>query len=82
MNQKDYKAIAKIMNSNLGSMSLKSQHEHRIRRLADYFEKETECERCCWTRENHKRFGCELNGKEFKPLFNKKQFLKDCGVEE
>lgn len=66
MNQKDYKEIAKIINSNWaiaffgGNRILRSAKI--ITDLADYFEKE------------------QVYGEN--EMFDRKQFLKDCGVRE
>ncbi len=69
MNQKDYKEIAKIFKED--NISWRNKHEkntyHRLaNNLADYFEKE----------DNKFNEGIKFRD------FNKKQFLKDCGVEE
>lgn len=67
MNQKDYKAIARIMkesnvlNINKKTISMVSQ------RLADYFEKD-------------KGYYDHIKQKSVKG-FNRQQFLKECGVE-
>lgn len=85
MNKKDYKAIAKIIKEHkfdLITQDYGYMDKAMIKDLADYFDKETECKRCNWTRKEHKKVGCEINGKKFLPIFNKKQFLKDCGVKE
>lgn len=82
MNQKDYKAIAEIikgnMEENIGRLTklpIRTINRNAIFHLADYFERE-ESERklqdlCSTT--NPKR--------DLEKIFNRKQFLKDCGVE-
>ena len=50
------------------------------KRLADYFEKEAE-EQCF--RKSKEKYGVEQTSKlEIEQIFNRKQFLKDCGVVE
>ena len=61
MEQRDYKAIADIINQYAVNLEM-------VEELADYFEK------------NYKNFyhcDCEVC---IKDSFNRKQFLKDCGV--
>ncbi len=65
MNEKDYKAIAKIISHReYGNWS-------RANALADYFEKEG----------NISHYNKYTQGQETIIGFNRKQFLKDCGVE-
>ena len=71
MNQKDYSEIAKIIN-NCNAYTIQEQtfKAHLYGRLADYFEKENT---------KLKKGETTLNQRG---VFNKKQFLKDCGVEK
>lgn len=62
MEQKDYKAIAKLINGNLNPIRM---HMDFINELVDYFEKENPPHISYF-----KKYG-----------FNKKQFLKDLGVD-
>lgn len=78
MNEKDYQEIARIIKH---WIVLHDVYGHIIDRdnfvdeLADYFEKETENKKC-------KCGETMFNGDgEFIKVFNRKQFLKECGVE-
>ena len=62
MNQKDYKAIAKMIKKHKGKYANIIIFSSFLIDLIDYFEKTQE-------------IGRAYN-------FNRKQFLKDCGVEE
>ena len=67
MDQKDYKEIAKIINQYCNGYQMPINYPARVdlaNDLADYFEKE----------KKHKIDLIAGDG------FNKKQFLKDCGV--
>ena len=64
MKEQDYKEIARIISTPIANRS------KIINDLADYFEKETEF-----------IVGINKKGKQINtPLFNKKQFLNDCGI--
>ncbi len=66
MNQKDIKEIARMLKENYNVYP----SDKLISELADYFE-----------RENRKSKGRPISKKKFYfDNFNKKQFLKDCGV--
>jgi hypothetical protein len=69
MNQKDYKAIAKIIAKETSGLLLKGSFLHLCSALADYFEKE----------QLHKDH-CGNIITENK--FNRQQFIKDCRVDE
>ena len=75
MNQKDFKEIAGIIKNTQyeDELGLDYNSSKIIHNLADYFEKE-ENKRVEYARKN-----LPLPTKKSK--FNKKQFLKDCGVE-
>ena len=84
MNQKDYKAIAKIIKNNLLEI-IANKYDTRgmgiINDLADYFEKEDTNEGCGTTKyEGH--YKCRKANLCPECEFNRDQFLKDCGVEE
>jgi len=76
MNQKDYKEIARIIKEgcftaearNVG-LCWRETPKTIINHLADYFE-----------REYSKISNILMYGKKVGDKFNKKQFLKDCGV--
>ncbi len=92
MNEKDYKAIAEIFRkydklNQEGKLGLSPKYKNGISSalnfisfdLADYFEKELGC--VC-THKIHKKF-CQVGTCmcfKCKPIFNREQFLKDCGV--
>ena len=84
---KDQEAVAKIIKKHseiahytlvkIGKVDVWKKKENRffIKDLADHYEKEDICIDCKLNKEEHrflKKLGCE----EFKPSFNKKQFLK------
>ena len=72
MNQTDYKAIAKIMDS-YNFVNCPSHQESIVDDLADYFEEESSLKCCCEIPHIHK---CKKE-----KIFDRKQFIKDCGVE-
>jgi len=80
MNQKDYKAIAEIINQDTRTDIKTSDNKEMIDKelfildLADYFEKEDKI--IIPRSSEHSLIDCS-NKK-----FDKQQFLKDCGVEE
>ena len=70
MNQKDYKEIARIIKDSTVNFINKATINVITHRLADYFE-----------RKDRKNKGRPISKKKFYfDDFNKKQFLKDCGV--
>lgn len=86
MNEKDYKAIAKIMKV---THTDDTSHNLRCFKLADYFEKEELCS-CEHSIEDHSHSdpfithcwveGCDCD--DFYETFDKDEFLKWCGVEK
>jgi hypothetical protein len=66
MNKKDYKKIAKIINEELEEWSVQSEGYHSLMEISKKLADYIETE-------------AELEDVE---LFNRKQFLMDCGVEE
>ncbi len=77
MNSRDYKEIARIISIHPLSRGTKNSI---VCMLADYFEREDNCKSCGYTEEEHKD---ELSHScnKFIPNFNRKQFLKEAGVE-
>ena len=66
MEQKEHKEIAEIINS----ISVKCMHiEDLTKKLADYFERKD------------KQYTGQFAGEKPPAGFNRKQFLKDCGVQ-
>lgn len=92
MNQKDYKEIAEIIKRNTAPENdqyndLSIVGDCLIDDLADYFGK-TKCPKCDSMDYNAlisgegECEGCGYKGEYKATHFNKKQFLKACGVEE
>ncbi len=94
MNQKDYKEIVRILKkaSNKGKVIRTIIIQTIVNDLADYFEREDKrCSRCNeplvewnippWDKNTlackNKKFDAPMVSKR---KFNKKQFLKDCGI--
>lgn len=80
MNQKDHKAIAEILKKNRGKKT--GTYTHFLHEeLADYFEKEEREDVEKWKKEPNIKL--DVLQLEITRLDNRrKQFLKDCGVEE
>ena len=95
MNQKDYKAIGEIIKIRLDKLNKQEtayDHEKHSRlcrideleemakSLADYFEKEDKLlieKKKKWDKGDN-----DMSIKELEDVFNRKQFLKWCGVKE
>ena len=73
MDQKDYKAIGKIIKEHYKGITSVYRLRTLSKRLADYFEREFK-ENLEHTEERFKEY------KEKHDKFNREQFLKDCGV--
>lgn len=67
MEEKDYKAISEIIRINIGGMKDWKRIQKLTNDLANYFERESSC----ITKGNYKTHN----------NFNRKQFLKDCGID-
>ncbi len=83
MKQKDYKEIAEIIEKFEFDFkgTDQSNRDKLCNKLADYFEKEVQR----INRDREDRYLLEHKGilsEKAKDVFNKKQFLKDCGIEE
>lgn len=66
MQKKDYEELAKINKKFMNCFVSYKEYCFFCKAQSDYFEKED--------------WNC-INTKEEKDIFNRKQFLKDCGVE-
>lgn len=76
MEQKDYEEIARIINqatyTKYGQLDGDISRNHLVEKLADYFERERNEEI-----DKFSQLDCNCPSP-----FNRKQFLKDCGVEK
>lgn len=70
MQQKDYKKIAEMIKNNLTADRSRIDIEF-VNELTDYFDE--------YSKDKDDEWVNETQAKEYR--FNKKQFLKDCGVE-
>ena len=81
MNEKDYKSIAEITKEFVKPNIDKLVYKTYVNFLADYFEKEGNCIECRHDFETHQD-NALISCDKYKNYFNRKQFLKDCGVEK